>query len=246
MAHEPVAVLERVVTIMNLVTSEDADIGIREIARRTGIHSATVHRLVTTLQAAGLLQQNPATALYRTGPLAFTWGSGFLRRADLRQAAMPCMRRLRDRFDETVALSLQTGAHRVYMEQLPSNRGVRTIIQVGSPYDLFAGAAGIALLSAMSEQDFEGLTAEAALPAERIAAIREAIAETRERGYALSQQHVLTGVTAVSSPVVDAVGGVWAVSVLGPSARMDAMLEEIAAALVEATHEIALQAAGER
>lgn len=244
MPNEPVAVLERAVTIMNLVTSEDGDIGIREIARRTGIHSATVYRIVSTLEKAGLVQQNQATSLYRVGPLAYTWGSGFLKRADLREFAMPHMRHLRDQFDETVALSLQSGSHRIYMEQLPSNRGVRTTIQVGSPYDLFAGAAGIALLSLMAASDLD--VTVSTLDAARQAEIRTLVAETRERGFASSQQQVLTGVSALSAPVADATGSRWALSIVGPSARVDAQFEEIGAALVQAAGLISRASAGQR
>lgn len=236
MPNEPVAVLERAVNIMNLITSEDSDIGIREIARRTGIHSATVYRIVSTLEKAGLVQQNPGTSLYRVGPLAYTWGAGFLKRADIREVSMPYMRRLRDKFDETVALSLRSGSHRVYMEQLPSNRGVRTTIQVGSPYDLFAGAAGIALLSLFSASELD-----AALDGQekaRSAEIRALIVEAQRRGFASSQQQVLTGVSALSAPMSDATGARWALSIVGPSARVDAQFEEIGIALADAARAI--------
>jgi IclR family acetate operon transcriptional repressor len=244
MAHEPVAVLDRAVKIMNLVTAENADLGIREISRRTGIHSATVHRLVATLQASGLLQQDPDTSLYRIGPLAFRWGTAFLNRAALREVATPHMARLRDQFDETIALSLQTGIQRVYMEQIESKRGVRTTIQVGSPYDLFDGAAGIALLSALPAPDFDGLVLERDLPEERLQQVRAAIDVCRERGFATSQQQVLTGVSAVSSSILDAAGRTWALSVLGPSARVDSLIEEIGDAVVEAAREICRRVAG--
>jgi len=244
MANEPVAVLERAVRIMNVITSEDEDLGIREIARRTGIHSATVYRIVSTLQGAGLVQQNASTQLYRVGPLAYTWGNGFLKRADLRQTAMPYMQQLRSRFDETVALSMRSGNYRVYMEQLPSNRGVRTTIQVGSPYDLFAGAAGIALLSAMGAVELDAVIANSGLEESRVASLRSLVALAIKRGFASSQQQVLTGVSALASPLTDASGAPWAVSILGPSARIDASFDEIGEALAECARQITRESAG--
>lgn len=234
MANEPVAVLSRAVTIMNLITSQDGDIGIREIARRTGIHSATVHRIVATLEGAGLLEQDPQSLLYRVGPLAFTWGASFANRADMRQMALPLMRGLRDRFDETVALSLQTGTHRMYLEQLPSNRAVRTTINVGAPYDLFAGAAGIALLSVIPDSEVESLMESAAIEASRRKGLRALVAEARQRGFAGSHEQIRTGVSAASSGLVDANGARWALSLVGPSARIDAIFEEAGAAVKEA------------
>jgi IclR family acetate operon transcriptional repressor len=230
---------------MNLITAEDTDLGIRVIARRTGIHSATVHRIVSTLEGAGLLQQDASSALYRTGPRAFTWGTGFLNRSDLRQLALPHMRALRDRFDETVALSVHSGRHRVYLEQLPSNRGVRTTIQIGSPYDIFSGAAGAALLSTLSEADLDSIMHLVELPSDRAADIRQLAAEVRSRGYATSQQQVLTGVSAISAPITDIIGAAWAISVLGPSVRLDALIEEIGCAVVEAADEVSRAAGGD-
>src|SRR3954466_11615410 len=47
--------------------SSDEELGISEIARRVGVAKSTAHRLLTTLCAKGMAEQNPETGRYRLG-----------------------------------------------------------------------------------------------------------------------------------------------------------------------------------
>src|SRR5450432_3230962 len=45
----------------------DDELGVSDIARRLGVAKSTAHRLLTSLCARGLTEQNPETSQYRLG-----------------------------------------------------------------------------------------------------------------------------------------------------------------------------------
>lgn len=54
--------------ILNVFTVDEPELGVTEIAERVGLHKSTVHRFMVNLDAAGLVERNPAAA-------ATAWGS---------------------------------------------------------------------------------------------------------------------------------------------------------------------------
>ena len=47
--------------LLKVFRSREADLGVSELARRLGLGKSTVHRMLTTLVAEGLIEQNPRT-----------------------------------------------------------------------------------------------------------------------------------------------------------------------------------------
>src|SRR6185369_6293222 len=57
--------------LLKVFRSREADLGVSELARRLGLGKSTVHRMLTTLVAEGLIEQNPRTGGYRLGIVMF-------------------------------------------------------------------------------------------------------------------------------------------------------------------------------
>jgi predicted transcriptional regulator len=51
--------------VLSLLPADGSYVGIVEMAQSAGMHNSKVHRYVTTLVAAGLVQRDPATRRYR-------------------------------------------------------------------------------------------------------------------------------------------------------------------------------------
>src|SRR5579883_342662 len=190
--------------------------GLQQLARETGCSKSTVHRLLATLQALGVAEQDAASKLYRPGPrlaeLAPIAGE-----PDLRRLALPIMRQLREDTEETVTLHLVEGDSHVVVEQVESEHEIRRINPIGQPVPLAAGATARAILAFLSpEQAAASLarTGHGGGPSER------ELADIRERGYSLSPGERLAGGTAMSAPVFDRSGRLCAaLSVSGPRFR---------------------------
>ncbi|MDN5859678.1 MAG: helix-turn-helix domain-containing protein, partial [Pseudonocardia sp.] len=73
----------------------DEPLGVSDLARRLGLGKSTVHRLLTTLVAEGLLQQDQRTGGYRLGLIMFELGEAVAVHQDLHAAAGPVLAHLR-------------------------------------------------------------------------------------------------------------------------------------------------------
>lgn len=54
--------------VLSCFSSEDRDLGIKDISEELDLNTSTVHRYVVTLVAAGLLERDPETRRYRRLP----------------------------------------------------------------------------------------------------------------------------------------------------------------------------------
>src|ERR1700754_2810472 len=80
----------------------DRELGVSELARRLGLATSTVHRMLATLAAERLLARAPTG--YRLGLAVFDLGASVVPRLDLHEAALPAMAMLRASTGETVQL----------------------------------------------------------------------------------------------------------------------------------------------
>ena len=74
--------------------SRESDLGVSELARRLSLGKSTVHRLLTTLLAEGLIEQDPRTGNYRLGIVIFELGEAVRVHMDLHAAAGPVLAEL--------------------------------------------------------------------------------------------------------------------------------------------------------
>ena len=72
----------KVLDLLDILTRLRPQAGLSEIARLSGLNKATYHRLLTEMDARGLVEQTGPAREYRLGPAV-------LKRAYLREASMP-------------------------------------------------------------------------------------------------------------------------------------------------------------
>lgn len=74
----------KALSLLNYFSLTQPEIRLSDMARLSGMNKATVHRMLTELQAQGIVEQVGPDRAYRLGP-------GVLRLAALREAAVPLM-----------------------------------------------------------------------------------------------------------------------------------------------------------
>src|SRR5271155_5853449 len=72
--------------LLKVFRSRESDLGVSELARRLSLGKSTVHRLLTTLVAEGLIEQDPRTGGYRLGIVMFELGQAVRVHMDLHAA----------------------------------------------------------------------------------------------------------------------------------------------------------------
>lgn len=219
--------MSTVVKALSLLDHFDAsapEFGLVDMARLSGFDKATTRRLLIALAAKGFIEQDQATRRYRLG-------AALVRLARIREAALPLVDIARPTAE---ALSQQSG-ETVHVSQIAgdilssvfvceSPFANRVSVAVGQKLPFNCTASGLAFLSAAPES-FCAAVLKGPLPrmtrnSLNSAQLKKRIEETRQRGYAFSDQGFEDDVVSVAAPVVDASGlAIGAISITCPAVR---------------------------
>jgi IclR family acetate operon transcriptional repressor len=220
--------VRRAFDILAAFSQEYPQLSVAEIAQRVNLNRTTVHRLVATLEAAGIVRRNPATQKYTLSARVLQLADVFMQQSDLRSVALPAMTDLRDRVNETVALHVREGNCRIVVAQVGANRDVRHMYRnVGQPIALHLGAPGKVMLAYASSQDISAYLVQGPLEERTPHSVTDPetlikeLGEIAAQGYAVSWEERTLGVVSLAAPVFDVTGAaVASVNVSGPSQRI--------------------------
>jgi IclR family KDG regulon transcriptional repressor len=203
----------------------DRELGVAELARRLGLGTSTVHRLLATLADERLLERGPG-GTYRLGLAVHELGASVAPHVGLHEAAMPAMAGLRHATGETVQLAVLDGMHSVYVERLESPHTVRIFARVGTRLPATTTSTGKVLLAALPPDELDARlaawTPERPTPHSITdeAVLRRRLTEIAARGWADNREESRLGVVSVGALVRDGAGAaVAAVSVAVPVSR---------------------------
>lgn len=203
----------------------DRELGVAELARRLGLGTSTVHRLLATLADERLLERGPA-GTYRLGLAVHELGASVAPHVGLHEAAMPAMAGLRHATGETVQLAVLDGMDSVYVERLESPHTVRIFARVGTRLPATTTSTGKVLLAALPAGELDARlaawTPERPTPHSIAdeATLRRRLAEIAARGWADNREESRLGVVSVGAVVRDGAGdAIAAVSVAVPVSR---------------------------
>lgn len=208
-AHDDSRTLRRGLQVMDAVLAGPPEgLRVTALCRAAGLERATVYRLLATLQQAGYVTQ-VARFHYapgeRWGPLA----PSVQQRQDLAQRLAPVLSAISTACgDAAYAVVREGGLSHCIARQMGSYPVQVLEIQVGTRQPLGVGAAGLALLSALSDREVEAVIGlnTPALPLYgdmTPALLRLLVGATRERGWSAVGNHATKGVLAVGMPVYD-------------------------------------------
>lgn len=198
-----------------------------QLAAATGSNRVSVHRILGSFIAHGLVQQDQQGAPYRLGLRLLELAERVIRDGHLVPLARPLLEELTARSGETCHLAVPDGGVMVYVAKIESTRSIRLVSQVGVRVPLYCTALGKALLAAVDEpaldrlmalQSFERRTPRTRTGRDGLEVDLEAI---RARGYAIDDVENEEGVRCVGAPVLDHTSRpVAAISVSGPTSRV--------------------------
>ncbi len=214
------------IALLKAFSEDEVDIGVSTLARRLGIAKSTVHRLATTLVFEGMLEQNPDNGKYRLGIALFGLGALVRRRMDVSTEAKPYLFSLRETTGETVHLAILDRAEIMYVYNLESMQAIRMRSDIGIRKPATCTAEGLAMLAFQPSAVIDdivarGLKARTAKTNIDPQRFRAALAEVRERGYAVEDEESEAGMRSLAAPVRNGAGEVVAaVGVAGPVQRL--------------------------
>src|ERR1700722_8177956 len=122
--------VNRVISLLEALDGSAA-LSLAELSRATRLSEATALRYATSLVTHGLLERDPSTGRYSLGIRLFQLGEQALRGRDPRAVALPHMRRLLGRFEETLTLAGRFNDELLLIEVIESPRSIRTGASLG-------------------------------------------------------------------------------------------------------------------
>jgi DNA-binding IclR family transcriptional regulator len=148
-----VTALARGLELLRCFGPNEREIGISELARRSGIPKPTVARLAATLAGLGYLEHLEAQGKYRLGAGVLSLGYALLSRLDVREVARPLMRELAERTQASVSLAVRDRLSMVYVESVRSSASITLQRGVGTRLALATSAIGRAYLAGLPAAD---------------------------------------------------------------------------------------------
>ena len=210
---------DRALAILAAFTEARPALLLGELAAELGLHKSTVSRLVSTLEARGLVRREgdrfvPGPELARLGGLA-------IRGLALVDVLRGPLVRLAGETGETVNLAVRQADQALNVHQVETAHLVGMRHWTGRAFPLHCTANGKALLAfgdGTLPSDLPALTDWTITDLEEL---EEDLERTRQRGYAAALEELELGLHAVAAPVFDAYGRcAAAVSVSAPSYRL--------------------------
>jgi DNA-binding IclR family transcriptional regulator len=201
--------LRRGLSILKLLARHQPEgLRIGEIGRRLGLTKATAVRLTHTLADERFVVHDAPTRCYRLGPESFVVGLAAEPSYALQRLATPTLRALALETGDWVFFSVLQGLEVICLSRETGHGPIPSdALRLGDRHPLGVGAGGLAILAALPDDEVEaalqanGRYIDEQYPKSSVAVIRELVAETRERGYAVIAGIVVPGFWALGVPL---------------------------------------------
>ena len=242
--------VHRALDLVEIVAAAGGHLAMGEIAIACGLPAPTVHRLLRTLVDRGYMRRLPNRhyALgFRFVPLGTVAG------ALVGTDAEGVLAGLVTALGESANVAILSGDRAEYVAQVPSGHSMRLFTEVGRRVELHCTGVGKAMLAQLDDAGVEAIARRAGLTAYTEHTIttpeqlQAAVADVRQRGYALDEQEQELGVRCVAVALPEGQPTRMAVSVSGPLTRMtDAVIERAVPLLHAAAAALATDITGPR
>lgn len=235
--------LDRAAGLLRLVASATGrGARLADLIVQSSLSKPTAHRLLRALERLGFVDQDPETRQYHLGPEAFVIGALAAERFGIHRAALPSLARLAALSEDTAFLSVRRDWHAVCLHREEGTFPIRThVLNPGDRHPLGVGAGSLAILAALTADEAEAAIAasseeiEARYPAISPPLLRDLVAETRTRGYAINPGLLMVSSWGVGVPVLNREGRCeGALSIAAIEARLGEARQQELAELLKA------------
>ena len=196
-----------------------------ELAGRLELPPSTVHGIVRTLVAQGMVVQEHGFVRYQLGPAVLRLGNVYLDTLELRSKAIPWAEDLARRTGCAVRTGVLLLDDVVIIHHEPRPDGSRQMPEVGIVIPAHASALGKAILAFDDEAASRILAAAPlrSMTGETITSpidLKQQLADIGSTGLAREQEEAVLGECAIAGPVFDVSGApVGAIGLVVPSAN---------------------------
>ncbi|MDQ0278809.1 DNA-binding IclR family transcriptional regulator [Arthrobacter silviterrae] len=240
-------VVGRIAALLRIISRKPEGAALVEVVRESGLTRPTVHRLLTSLAAEGLLDHDGGTGNWVLGPEALLMGSVAAARFPVEDIARPSLRRLAEETGESAFFSVRRGGETVCLLREEGPFPIRSfVLHEGVRFPLGVASAGNAIMAFLPKTEQEEILARwdehagTFAPAHPVSLVRDNLALTNHNGYSVNPGLVLEGSWGMGAAVFDTQGRpAWALSLTGIEPRFRKERQEfLGRLLLEEAHQI--------
>jgi DNA-binding IclR family transcriptional regulator len=245
--------VRRALEILHILSFNASATGMRfsDLQAQSGLSKGTLHRLLKTLEREGFLEQAAGSRMYYLGLEFLSMGERAANRLDIRAVTQPSLERLAKATGDTVMLTIRSGLDAVCVDRREGSFPVKVLTQnIGTRRPLGVGSGSLALLAAVPDDEVESVLRRnsqrlVTYPSISADMLRQAVADTRNRGYAFNPGFLLKGMYGIGVTIYLARQPVAALSIAANFDRMNSeRRKDIAAQLKSEAERVTGQLSG--
>jgi PcaR/PcaU/PobR family beta-ketoadipate pathway transcriptional regulator len=204
--------LEKGLSIISLLSRHGSPLKLEELVKISGVRKTSCFRILQTLTRSGFAVKDKDTCGYFIGPKMISIGLAALGSRDVRELALPFMKEIRKKTGTTVNLGILNGHDVIFVERLQSAHIVETNLRVGSRLPVQLSSMGKTILAYLPEAELEAVLKQIRLEKKTektitsIAALKSELSKVREKGFALNDEELETGLFAIAVPLLNHAG----------------------------------------
>jgi IclR family transcriptional regulator, acetate operon repressor len=231
--------VDRAASLLTYIVEADHPVTFAEVTEAAGLARSTSSRLLAALENNRLIERCGAGE-YVGGPLFVLYAARHDRNAQLARLAHPMLERIGELTGEDVHLAVAAGSRIDHISQIDSTYllGARDWSDIEIP--AHSSALGKVLLAwDVMPRPRGSLETPTGHTLRSRGDLDVDLAQVRTRGYAITRDELEVGLAGVATPVFGPDKDVVAaVGVSGPTARLDARLEELGHLLKDHTEQL--------
>jgi DNA-binding IclR family transcriptional regulator len=227
-ATPSIQVIERIFTLIDVLSSREEAVSLKEISEKSGLHPSTAHRILNDL-ACGRFVDRPEAGSYRLGMRLLELGNLVKGRLNVRDAALLPMRELHRQIQQPINLSVRQGDEIIYIERAFSERsGMQVVRAIGGRAPLHLTSVGKLFLAADDPSRVRayatktGLSGHTKNSLTQLSLLEKELAKARQYGVARDNEELELGVRCMAAGIYDDQGKLVAgLSISAPTDRLD-------------------------
>ena len=245
----PSVAVERALAMLESVAEESEGLSNADISRKLKIPKSSASYILRTLEKQGYLNREPGTGKYRVGLKVLSLSRGALSGLDVREVALPIMRRLMEQTSLTCHLAILDGPDAVYIEKVAPQGFIKMDTWVGRRMRVHATSVGKALVAHISRERLEKILSQQGMQKRTpktittVPRLLKELEKVRQQGYAVDDEENNMGARCVGAPVFNQHGSIEAsLGLSGTINQVNAQtMSRILQALKDAARHVSMQ-----
>jgi DNA-binding IclR family transcriptional regulator len=213
--ESPSVAVERALAMLEAVAHQPEGLSNADISRQLKIPKSSASYILRTLEQRGYVNRDPS-GKYHVGLKILSLSRGALSGIDVREVALPIMRRLVEKTNLTCHLAILDGSEAVYIEKVEPNGFIRMDTWVGRRMRVHATSVGKALVAHIPQDRLEQIISEAGMERRTpktittLPKLLKELEKVRTQGYAVDDEENNLEARCVGAPVFNQYGAIEA------------------------------------